>query len=150
MKACVTAVNCRTERMVPSADFIPSTSAALTSRGVSNYPMRLGNGRVHHRLLLKVALSAASILTGSSFASSAAQSAEDLFKGKTINIVVAAGEGGGFDIAARVTAMYLPRFLPGRPTIVVQNKPGANGIRATEYIYRIAPRMGSRSACCSH
>ena len=128
--------------MVPSGDFIPSTSAALTSRGVSNYPMRLGKGRVHHRLTLKVVFSAASMLAAFSFASSAAQSAEDLFKGKTINIVVAAGEGGGFDIAARVTAMYLPRFLPGRPTIVVQNMPGANGIRATEYIYRIAPRDG--------
>ena len=128
--------------MVPSGDFSPSTSAALPSGGVSNYPMRLGKGRVHHRLTLKVVFSAASMLAAFSFASSDARSAEDLFKGKTISIVVAAGEGGGFDIAARVTAMYLPRFLPGRPTIVVQNMPGANGIRATEYIYRIAPRDG--------
>src|SRR3954451_18955324 len=104
MKVCVTAMNCGTERMLlPSGDFIPSTLAALTSGGVSNYPMRLANGRVHHRLTLKVALSAASMLAAFSFASSAAQSAEALFKGKTINIVVASGEGGGFDIAARVT-----------------------------------------------
>ena len=72
----------------------------------------------------------------------AALSAEDIFKGKTINLIIAAGEGGGFDIAARLTAQHLGRFLPGRPTIVPQNMPGANGIRATEYIFRVAPRDG--------
>jgi tripartite-type tricarboxylate transporter receptor subunit TctC len=72
----------------------------------------------------------------------AAQSADDIFKGKTINLIIAAGEGGGFDIAARLTAQHLPRFLPGHPTIVPQNMPGANGIRAAEYLYRIAPHDG--------
>jgi tripartite-type tricarboxylate transporter receptor subunit TctC len=72
----------------------------------------------------------------------AAAAEEAVFKGKTINIIVAAGEGGGFDIAARVAGQHLARFLPGGPTIVVQNMPGANGIRAAEYIYRIAPRDG--------
>ena len=72
----------------------------------------------------------------------AAHSAEDMFKGKTINLIIAAGEGGGFDIAARVAAQHLGKFLPGHPTIVPQNMPGANGIRATEYLFRIAPRDG--------
>jgi tripartite-type tricarboxylate transporter receptor subunit TctC len=72
----------------------------------------------------------------------AAQSAAEIFKGKTINLIIAAGEGGGFDIAARITAQHLGRFLPGRPSIVPQNMPGANGIRAAEYLFRIAPPDG--------
>ncbi|HEY7089339.1 MAG TPA: hypothetical protein VH518_14680, partial [Tepidisphaeraceae bacterium] len=72
----------------------------------------------------------------------AARAQDEIFRGKRINLVIAAGEGGGFDIAGRLVAQYLPRFLPGTPVIVPQNMPGANGIRATEYIYRIAPRDG--------
>src|SRR5215469_5680430 len=72
----------------------------------------------------------------------AAQGADDLFKGKTLNLVIAAGEGGGFDIAARLAARHLARFLPGEPTIVPQNMPGANGLRAAEYLFRVAPHDG--------
>jgi tripartite-type tricarboxylate transporter receptor subunit TctC len=90
----------------------------------------------------RIAVAAVFMSAGLWPARAAAPAEEATFKGKTINIIVAAGEGGGFDIAARVAAQHLPRFLPGRPTIVVQNMPGANGIRAAEYIYRIAPRDG--------
>jgi tripartite-type tricarboxylate transporter receptor subunit TctC len=128
--------------MVPLTDFVSAASAALTARGASKYPICVSRGRVRAGVTFKVLLSAISIPAALALASTAAWSAEDVFKGKTINIIVAAGEGGGFDIAARVTAQHLARFLPGRPTIVVQNMPGANGIRATEYIYRIAPRDG--------
>jgi tripartite-type tricarboxylate transporter receptor subunit TctC len=86
----------------------------------------------------QIAVAAVFMFAGLWPARAAAPAEEATFKGKTINIIVAAGEGGGFDIAAR----HLPRFLPGRPTIVVQNMPGANGIRAAEFIYRIAPRDG--------
>jgi tripartite-type tricarboxylate transporter receptor subunit TctC len=72
----------------------------------------------------------------------AAQTSEEIYKGKTINLIVAAGEGGGFDIAARLVAQHLVAFLPGRPAIVVQNMPGANGIRAAEYLFRVAPADG--------
>jgi tripartite-type tricarboxylate transporter receptor subunit TctC len=80
-----------------------------------------------------------------------AQSDADAYKGKTINLIIAAGEGGGFDIAARLAARHLGQFLPGRPSIVPQNMPGANGLRAAEYLFRVASRRAtaSRSACCS-
>ena len=71
-----------------------------------------------------------------------AQSDADAYKGKTINLIIAAGEGGGFDIAARLAARHLGQFLPGRPSIVPQNMPGANGLRAAEYLFRVAPRDG--------
>src|ERR1700758_3608289 len=70
-------------------------------------------------LLIAVAASLATDLA-------AAQSPVDLFKDKTINLVIAAGEGGGFDIAARLAARHLARFLPGAPSVVPQNMPGAN------------------------
>jgi tripartite-type tricarboxylate transporter receptor subunit TctC len=71
-----------------------------------------------------------------------AQAADELYKDKTINLIIASGEGGGFDIAGRLAAQFLGRFLPGNPRIVPQNMPGANGIRATEYLFRVAPRDG--------
>jgi tripartite-type tricarboxylate transporter receptor subunit TctC len=45
---------------------------------------------------------------------------------------VGSGEGGGFDLSARLVAQFLPRFIPGSPTIVVQNMPGASGLRVAE------------------
>jgi tripartite-type tricarboxylate transporter receptor subunit TctC len=118
--------DCRTKRIAPTTAFIVAGSSGT---------------RANFRAVLTILF----MLTGWSLAGTAAP-AQDAFKGKTINVIVAAGEGGGFDIAARVTARHLARFLPGRPTIVVQNMPGANGIRAAEYIYRIAPRDGSTIA----
>ena len=67
----------------------------------------------------------------------------DLYRGKTINLMVGSGEGGGFDLSARLVAQFLPRFIPGSPTIVVQNMPGASGLRVAEYMSNVAPRDGS-------
>jgi tripartite-type tricarboxylate transporter receptor subunit TctC len=67
----------------------------------------------------------------------------DFYRGRTINLLVGSGEGGGFDLTARLVAQFLPRFVPGSPTIVVQNMPGASGLRAAEYMFNIAPRDGS-------
>jgi tripartite-type tricarboxylate transporter receptor subunit TctC len=71
----------------------------------------------------------------------AAQS--EFYRGKTITLLVGSGEGGGFDLSARLTAQFLPRHLPGTPTIVVQNMPGASGLRVADYIYNVAARDGT-------
>jgi tripartite-type tricarboxylate transporter receptor subunit TctC len=73
----------------------------------------------------------------------AAQTDADFYRGKTINLLVGSGEGGGFDLSARLTAQFLSRSIPGNPVIVVQNMPGASGLRVAEYIYNIAPRDGT-------
>jgi tripartite-type tricarboxylate transporter receptor subunit TctC len=80
-----------------------------------------------------------------SFAAAAAQaqSVEEFYKGKTITIVVGSDSGGGYDLNARVLSRHMPRHIPGNPNIVVQNKPGASSIVATNYVYEVAPKDGT-------
>jgi tripartite-type tricarboxylate transporter receptor subunit TctC len=70
-------------------------------------------------------------------------SAQDTFAGKTVTISVGFGPGGGYDLYARVLARHLGRHLPGHPTVVVSNMPGAGSIRAANYIANVAPKDGS-------
>ena len=72
----------------------------------------------------------------------ASDSVEAAFKGKTINFIVALAAGGGYDQYARTLARHLERHLPGSPNIVVQNMTGAAGMRATNWLYNVAPRDG--------
>ena len=72
----------------------------------------------------------------------AQSSAESFFRGQTVRIVVASGPSGGFDTFARLLARHLGRFVPGNPTFVVQNMPGAGGLRAAGYIAKVAARDG--------
>jgi tripartite-type tricarboxylate transporter receptor subunit TctC len=72
--------------------------------------------------------------------------AADEFAGKTIELTVGTDPGGGFDIYARMIAKYLPRHLPGNPTIVVKNMPGAGSGKAAAYIAMVAPKDGTAIA----
>lgn len=69
--------------------------------------------------------------------------AADYYAGRTIRLVVGAGAGGGYDIYSRVLAQHLPRFIPGKPTIVVQNMPGAGGAKAATYVANVAAKDGT-------
>jgi tripartite-type tricarboxylate transporter receptor subunit TctC len=72
-----------------------------------------------------------------------AQSVADFYRGKTINLLDGSGEGGGFDLSARLTAQFIGKYIPGNPTVVVQNMPGASGLRVAENIFNIAPHDGT-------
>ncbi len=74
-------------------------------------------------------------------ASASAQS--DLYKGKTVRMVVGSGVGGGYDIYARLLARYLEKALPGQPSVITQNMEGAASLTATNWAYRIAPKDGT-------
>jgi tripartite-type tricarboxylate transporter receptor subunit TctC len=65
------------------------------------------------------------------------------FKGKTVTLVVGFGTGGGYDTYARLLARHYNRHLPGKPNMIVQNMPGASGIKSGNYIYEVAPRDGT-------
>src|SRR5262249_11850384 len=72
-----------------------------------------------------------------------AQSVAEFYRGKTITIVVGSDVGGGYDLTARTVARHLVRHIPGRPNIVVENRPGAGSIIASNYVYEIAPKDGT-------
>lgn len=69
--------------------------------------------------------------------------AEDFYKSKTINIVVGATPSGSFDLNARSLARFMGRYIPGAPSIVVQNMPGAASLTAIRYIDSGAPKDGT-------
>ena len=69
--------------------------------------------------------------------------ANDFYKGKTINIIVGFAPGGGYDLNARLLARYWSKYISGTPTVIVQNQPGAGGVRAANYVYSAAPQDGT-------
>ena len=75
--------------------------------------------------------------------SAKADNVADFYRGKTINIIVAAPPGGGYDLLARAITKYLANTIPGQPTIVIRNMAGAGGIVAMNYMYNTAPRDGT-------
>jgi tripartite-type tricarboxylate transporter receptor subunit TctC len=72
-----------------------------------------------------------------------AQSVEQFYKGRVVNLVVGFNPGGAYDPYARVVARHLPKHLPGAPDIVVKNMQGAGSVRAANYLYNVAPKDGS-------
>jgi tripartite-type tricarboxylate transporter receptor subunit TctC len=87
---------------------------------------------------LPFALLAAAFATASLPASAA-----DYFAGKTIEWTVGSDAGGGYDIYSRTIARHLPKYIPGSPTIIVKNLPGAGSGRAATYIATVAPKDGT-------
>ena len=67
---------------------------------------------------------------------------EDFYKGKQINVVIGYSPGGGYDVYARLLARHMGRHIPGNPTLVPQNMPGAGSLKALMYIYEVAPKDG--------
>lgn len=65
------------------------------------------------------------------------------FAGKRINLLISTGVGGGYDLYARLVAAHMGKHIPGNPTLVPQNQPGAGGIRVLNYAYNQAPRDGT-------
>ena len=65
------------------------------------------------------------------------------YKGRTVTLVIGSAPGGGYDLYGRMIARYLSRHIPGNPTVIVQNMPGAASNVAAAYIYNVAPKDGS-------
>lgn len=71
-----------------------------------------------------------------------ARAADDFYKGKTVEIVIASGPGG-FDFIGRLVSRHLGKHIPGQPTIIGQNMPGAGGLKAANYLFRNAKQDGT-------
>jgi tripartite-type tricarboxylate transporter receptor subunit TctC len=65
------------------------------------------------------------------------------YRGKTIRLVVGIGVGSGYDINARLLARYMAAHIPGQPTIIVQNQPGAGSLTMTNQLYATGPFDGT-------
>jgi tripartite-type tricarboxylate transporter receptor subunit TctC len=76
-------------------------------------------------------------------ASGTAAAQADFYKGKTIELIISTGVGGGLDTNARMVVRHLPKHIPGNPTIIAKNMPGAGHVRAANYIYNQAPKDGT-------
>src|SRR5437879_5036051 len=72
-----------------------------------------------------------------------AQTPEEFYRGKTLNLIIPNAPGGSFDLYARLAATHLGRFIPGNPAIVPQNMPGAAGMQAANYLTNVAPKDGT-------
>jgi len=89
----------------------------------------------------RVAIAIALLLSAVSFA--AADPIADFYAGKTLRMLVGYGPGGGYDLYGRLVAEFLPKYLPGRPSIITENMPGAGSFAAAKYIANVAPKDGT-------
>jgi tripartite-type tricarboxylate transporter receptor subunit TctC len=99
------------------------------------------SSRSSSRFMLNLILILAAIV-GLSLAPSRAAAA-DFFAGKTINFIVGTDVTGGFSIYGRLISRHLGRHIPGNPTLVFKNMPGAGSSTAGVYLYKMAPKDGT-------
>ena len=88
----------------------------------------------------RVAVITAGLVLGGAALSRSAT--DDFFKGKTIRIVVGFAAGGGFDTYSRVIGRHMGKFIPGNPSIIVENMTGAGSLVAANHVYRVAKPDG--------
>src|SRR5258708_23896069 len=95
-----------------------------------------------HRVAISFTIAA--VLAAASAACAQAQdSVEAFYKGRQINLIVGYGPGGGYDLTARLLARHIARYIPGSPSVAVQNMVGAGSLRAANYLYGAAPKDGA-------
>jgi tripartite-type tricarboxylate transporter receptor subunit TctC len=73
----------------------------------------------------------------------AAQSAADFYKGKSVSFLIGYGPGTGYDVFARVLIRHMGRYIPGSPTLVPENMPGAASLVMVNHLYNVAAKDGS-------
>lgn len=101
------------------------------------------------RSSLRLSLVAAIIVTAAqaaiiaTAAPAAAQTPADFYKTRSLEILIGAAAGGAYDLPGRLIARHIGRHIPGAPTIVVKNMPGANSITMVNHLYNVAAQDGS-------
>ena len=67
----------------------------------------------------------------------------NFYKGKQVSIVIGTTPGGGYDLYGRLVARYIGKYIPGNPTVIVNNMPGAASVVALQHVYTVAPKDGT-------
>jgi hypothetical protein len=75
--------------------------------------------------------------------SATADEVADFYRGKTVRIVIGYGTGGGYDTYSKLLARFLGEHIPGKPTVIAQNMPGAGSRNAGNWLYNVAPKDGT-------
>ena len=91
--------------------------------------------------LLKGLLAAGFALGGAT--SGFGQSVEDFYKDRKMKFILGSAGGGGYDVYSRTITRFMGRHIPGNPTFIIQNMPGAGGVVAANYIFNVSPKDGS-------
>ena len=86
---------------------------------------------------------AATVAPAAQPASSANDAVQQFYSGKTVRIIVGSAPGGGYDTYARAIARHLGRYIPGQPTVIVENMPGAGSLVAANHVYKAADKDGT-------
>src|SRR6266404_6068448 len=108
---------------------------------------RRRDGELFMQRRLALTMLVAATLLGATASLAAADDVADFYRGKRINFVIGYGTGGGYDIYARLFARFIGEHIPGNPTVVPQNMPGAGSRRAANWLYAVAPKDGTVLAC---
>jgi tripartite-type tricarboxylate transporter receptor subunit TctC len=82
------------------------------------------------------------LIASGMMAASSSAAATDFYAGKQLTFIAATEPGGGYDIYVRTVARTLPKYIPGNPNTIVQNMPGAGGIRGANFLYNVAAKDG--------
>ena len=96
------------------------------------------------------AMATALCLMGSAGATRAADDAAEFYKGKTVTVYTPDASGGGYDAYGRLVANFIGAHIPGKPSVIVQNMPGANGLIQVNHLYNTAPKDGTVLAITQH
>jgi tripartite-type tricarboxylate transporter receptor subunit TctC len=76
-------------------------------------------------------------------ANARADAVADFYRGRSITLTIGYSAGGGYDAYGRVLARHLSKHIPGRPSVIAQNMPGAGSLRAANFLYNVAPKDGT-------
>lgn len=88
-------------------------------------------------------LATAIVLLAAPMSTARADATADFYARTTLTFYVGAGVAGGFDTYSRALMEYMPRHIPGNPTVVVKNMAGAGGVSAANYLFNVAPKDGA-------
>jgi tripartite-type tricarboxylate transporter receptor subunit TctC len=73
-----------------------------------------------------------------------AQTVADFYRGKTVQLLVGYPPGGGFDVYARAVGRFMGKHIPGNPTVIINNMPGASSLQLIRYLLTVAPTDGTQ------
>jgi tripartite-type tricarboxylate transporter receptor subunit TctC len=90
----------------------------------------------------RISLAALTLATMTAAHVRAADSIADVYEERQVKLIISSSVGGGYDTYSRAIARHLGDHLPGHPTIVPQNMPGAGGIKAADILYNVVPKDG--------